>query len=74
MIDFRNAAQKAANLPPLSAEEYLALEGLSDIPKGYAAVFTSENLLNTKQAIITNIQQLSELNEGDVVLINRVCL
>ena len=40
------------------------------VPKGYTAILTSENSLNTKQPTITNVQQLSELNEGDVVLLN----
>jgi His-Xaa-Ser system radical SAM maturase HxsC len=43
---------------------------ITKYPKGYAAILTSENLSSTKQPTISNVQQLSELNEGDIVLIN----
>ena len=43
---------------------------IAKAPKGYGAILTSDNCPNSKQQIIANIQQLSELNEGDVVLIN----
>jgi His-Xaa-Ser system radical SAM maturase HxsC len=39
------------------------------IPKGYAAVLSNIAITNTKQAAVSEIQGLSELNEGDVVLI-----
>jgi His-Xaa-Ser system radical SAM maturase HxsC len=38
--------------------------------KGYLAVLTDAEVQNTSQPVVANIKQLSELNEGDVVLIN----
>ncbi|MDR1847081.1 MAG: hypothetical protein LBR17_03070 [Bacteroidales bacterium] len=45
------------------------VQDTSDIPKGYPAVLSNIDVTNTKQAVISEIQGLSELNEGDVVLI-----
>ncbi|GHT06547.1 His-Xaa-Ser system radical SAM maturase HxsC [Bacteroidia bacterium] len=42
----------------------------TDIPQGYLAILASGLLPDTKQPTVTNVQQLSELSEGDVVLIN----
>lgn len=42
----------------------------TNIPKGFAAVLTSKNLPNVKGTVVTEVQQFSELNENDVVLVN----
>jgi len=54
-----------------SKKDYVFVtSNVAKIPNGFAAVLTSESLPNIKQSVVANIQQLSELNEGDVVLIN----
>jgi len=54
-----------------SKKDYIFVtDYIAKAPKGYGAILTSDDCPNSKQQIITNIQQISELNEGDVVLIN----
>jgi His-Xaa-Ser system radical SAM maturase HxsC len=45
------------------------VQDTSDIPKGYLAVLSNNAITDAKQTVISEIQGLSELNEGDVVLI-----
>lgn len=46
------------------------VQNTTDIPRNYAAVLSNIVVTNAKQATVSEIQNLSELNEGDVVLIN----
>jgi len=46
------------------------VQNSNDIPSDYAAVLSDIAATDTKQPIVSEIQELSELNEGDVVLIN----
>jgi His-Xaa-Ser system radical SAM maturase HxsC len=39
-------------------------------PTGYLAILTNKKAENTAQSVISEIRQISELNEGDVALIN----
>jgi His-Xaa-Ser system radical SAM maturase HxsC len=60
---------KGVNL--FSKKDYVFVApNTTKLPQGYLAVLTNTELTNSKQSIVSNIQQLSELNDGDVVLIN----
>jgi His-Xaa-Ser system radical SAM maturase HxsC len=59
------------NIHIFSRKDYIYVAKDSKrIPKGYLAILTDEHSCDTKSPMVLNIQQISELNEGDVVLIN----
>jgi His-Xaa-Ser system radical SAM maturase HxsC len=53
-----------------SKKKYIHVSASGATPKGYLAILTDDERKPNTQPLVANIKNLSELNEGDVVLIN----
>jgi His-Xaa-Ser system radical SAM maturase HxsC len=61
---------KSAGFFSTKADLVFVTQNTTKFPKGYSAVITDIENTDTEQPVVFDIQNISELNEGDVVLIN----
>ena len=53
-------------------DEILVVKDAKNLPSGYAALITNSETASTSKPCITNVHNLDEFNEGDIVLINNI--